>query len=118
MSDTPPLGIFGLHPGLDGAEQHPAAPTAVPGYHPAHPTPERVEQLRAMPYPEYLESEEWRHRRRNVIHRAQSRCEQCGSRRSLQVHHLTYERLGREHDDDLLVLCARCHIDVHDHAWR
>jgi hypothetical protein len=115
----PPLGIFGLEPGIDALEKHPLAKPMDPFYDPAKPTPERVDELRAMPYDEYLQSEEWRHRRRWILHRAESRCEQCGSRREpLHVHHLTYERLGDEHDDDLLVLCARCHLDIHDHAWR
>lgn len=31
----------------------------------------------------------------------------------LEVHHLTYERLGCEAPDDLLVLCGRCHATFH-----
>lgn len=31
----------------------------------------------------------------------------------LEVHHLTYERIGHEHPDDLIVLCPACHADVH-----
>jgi hypothetical protein len=31
----------------------------------------------------------------------------------LEVHHLTYERLGWEQPDDLLVLCERCHAVLH-----
>jgi hypothetical protein len=30
----------------------------------------------------------------------------------LEVHHLTYERVGRERDDDLIALCYYCHEDV------
>ena len=34
----------------------------------------------------------------------------CGvQKRSLQVHHRTYERLGSEWDEDLEVLCEGCH---------
>ena len=32
---------------------------------------------------------------------------------ALDVHHLTYERLGREKDEDLRVLCRACHGDEH-----
>lgn len=40
-------------------------------------------------------------------------CERCGSKRGLEVHHKTYERLGREWDQDLEVLCDDCHIGEH-----
>jgi|SRR5215472_14775278 len=33
----------------------------------------------------------------------------------LEVHHLTYKRLGHEHPDDLIVLCPGCHAKAHDH---
>ncbi len=29
------------------------------------------------------------------------------------MHHLGYERLGNERNDDLLVVCVRCHNDLH-----
>ena len=31
----------------------------------------------------------------------------------LEVHHLTYERVGHEHPDDLIVLCPACHAAAH-----
>jgi hypothetical protein len=33
--------------------------------------------------------------------------------RDLQVHHLHYDSLWFEHEDDLQVLCFQCHKDVH-----
>ena len=30
----------------------------------------------------------------------------------LEVHHLTYERVGNERDDDLVALCCYCHEEV------
>lgn len=41
-------------------------------------------------------------------------CEGCGQNIPLQLHHLTYERLGRELDKDLLALCERCHRTFHE----
>jgi hypothetical protein len=32
----------------------------------------------------------------------------------VQVHHLTYENIGREKDEDLLAVCERCHRSFHD----
>lgn len=61
-------------------------------------------------YPDYLESPYWRlHVRRQALARAGGRCERCGVSDGLEVHHVTYERLGCEHPDDLEVLCGPCH---------
>lgn len=32
--------------------------------------------------------------------------------RNLDVHHLTYDRFGREELDDLVLLCRDCHKEV------
>jgi len=42
---------------------------------------------------EYYKSEEWEKKRAFALHRAKHRCQKCGSSKSLEVHHLTYERL-------------------------
>lgn len=44
-----------------------------------------------------------------IASRAGNACERCGATESLSVHHLTYERLGKERPSDLLLLCERCH---------
>jgi hypothetical protein len=44
---------------------------------------------------------------------AQWRCGRCGSKRDIEVHHTTYERLGKEWDSDLEVLCVNCHRGEH-----
>ena len=40
-------------------------------------------------------------------------CDREWSLRSGHLHHLTYERLGDEDDDDLVPLCARHHRQLH-----
>jgi hypothetical protein len=37
---------------------------------------------------------------------------QCGSE-DVDLHHLTYERIGAEEMEDLVALCRTCHQDVH-----
>lgn len=64
-------------------------------------------------YRAYLLTSEWRQTRNAKLRKAGYRCEVCGSKRALQVHHLSYERLGAERDEDLQVLCAGCHEDQH-----
>jgi HNH endonuclease len=76
-------------------------------------SPEEVLALRALPYAEYLQSSWWRARRNDALRAASYRCHRCESKRELQVHHLTYERLGAELPDDLEVLCRGCHLGEH-----
>jgi hypothetical protein len=59
----------------------------------------------------YLRSDHWIAVRDDALERW-SQCQRCGSPRRLQVHHLSYERLGCEPPEDLLVVCRRCHDQI------
>lgn len=72
--------------------------------------------IRAVPpshYLAYLNSPTWRTRRNRSLKLAGYQCAKCPARRDLEVHHLTYERLGLERDADLEVLCVTCHRGDH-----
>ena len=73
------------------------------------------EALRAMPYPEFLESDYWRTVRKIVLSRDKHRCTDCATDRNLQVHHLSYRHHGAEHRNlkDLVTLCRPCHEKRH-----
>jgi 5-methylcytosine-specific restriction endonuclease McrA len=78
--------------------------------------PENVIQFpseRTRSYQEYLASPEWQGTRDDALHQAKHRCHICNSRHQLEVHHRTYERIGRERPDDLTVLCRPCHALFH-----
>jgi 5-methylcytosine-specific restriction endonuclease McrA len=60
-------------------------------------------------YRTYLHSRVWRTLRAKKLAEAKYRCQNCGSRTRLEVHHKTYERLGHERLSDLAVLCSICH---------
>ena len=60
-------------------------------------------------YKNYLQSSIWKQRRYAKLEKARFRCEECGECEELSVHHKTYERLGNERTDDLIVLCKSCH---------
>jgi hypothetical protein len=64
-------------------------------------------------YRAVMSSGGWRRRRAAAIRRAGRRCQRCGARGPLDVHHLTYRRLGRERPGDLLAVCERCHGVLH-----
>ncbi len=62
----------------------------------------------------YLRSDVWRRRRDQYLRLVRHRCERCGSRRCLSIHHLDYSTLdGNELDKDLECLCLICHSREH-----
>jgi 5-methylcytosine-specific restriction endonuclease McrA len=61
----------------------------------------------------YYQSEEWEEIRQKVIERAGNQCEECGSTLELQVHHINYERFGKEYPEDLICICKECHENKH-----
>jgi hypothetical protein len=69
-------------------------------------------------YDEYLRSEEWLTLRYQVLKRDGFRCRLTGKTKRpgdpLQVHHLTYERVGGEALDDLITVCRSAHRQLHE----
>lgn len=71
-------------------------------------------------YEKYVKLDCWALRRLEYL-RKHEHCEGCGKKIdpvthekiTLQVHHLTYERLGHELDGDLLAVCVECHRAFH-----
>lgn len=63
-------------------------------------------------YKEYLRSAHWRERRLEFLDYNNWECEICGNRAN-QVHHLNYDCLYEEEDDDVEVVCWSCHQDRH-----
>ena len=68
-------------------------------------------------YKRYLHTQQWQKLRFEVLKRAGGKCERCGytpwKRGVLQVHHLNYDNVGHETADDLICVCARCHMELH-----
>lgn len=65
-------------------------------------------------YAEYLRSDHWAEVRRRYRKVRPWKCDRCdSSEKSLDLHHRTYKRLGRERLDDLVPLCRTCHQDIH-----
>jgi 5-methylcytosine-specific restriction endonuclease McrA len=74
----------------------------------------RLQELRSMPYSEYLRTPEWQARRQQHLRSAGYRCQVCNNTNTrLNVHHRTYERRGQELYKDLIVLCEQCHELFH-----
>jgi len=77
-----------------------------------------ITELRRLPYEQYLRSRHWLTTRRRALLRAGRKCQRCEASYSLEVHHLTYDRLGAEAEGDLMVLCAMCHLREHQNPNR
>lgn len=70
----------------------------------------RLAAMKVPGYTAYLKSAHWRAKRKR--HR-KTACQMCGRKGRLHLHHVTYERLGREAGSDLMTLCWICHGRVH-----
>lgn len=65
-------------------------------------------------YQAYINSPAWEAKRRQALKTHGRFCRGCGRAEvSLHVHHRTYERLGDEQPQDLVILCGVCHAGVH-----
>ena len=64
-------------------------------------------------YVTYLNSSAWAQKREQVLQRDGYRCD-CKSDQDLEVHHKTYENIGKEPISDLLTLCSDCHSKHHN----
>ena len=72
------------------------------------------EAYRRSEYNRYMRSDAWAAIRDVKLSIAAYECEKCGSRETLHVHHLTYDRFGGdERMTDLQVLCRPCHNKAH-----
>lgn len=65
-----------------------------------------------MTYGQYVVSDAWRWFRADWMRRHGTYCKRCG-RAGLDLHHVSYARLGRERDDDVVLLCRQCHEAFH-----
>ena len=71
----------------------------------------RASRIGYSSYKAYLQSPQWRVFRDKVRAKA---CYSCGTRDvPLQVHHVSYKRLGNEKPDDVVTLCNSCHEAIH-----
>lgn len=80
----------------------------------------RLSKLGFSSYDDYLNSHIWEAKRKKFKKSSYCSksfktpcCLNCGSKKSPQVHHLTYKNLGNEKMQDLVLLCRYCHDLTH-----
>ena len=66
-------------------------------------------------YSEYLLSKHWKAKRKHIFEIRNHVCEICKKKLTtrFEVHHKTYERIGDELEEDLQLLCHKCHVELH-----
>lgn len=75
-------------------------------------------------YDRYMKSQEWQAKRQQRLEIDSHVCVMCGRpeakcKNGLQVHHISYKRLGNESVyADLITLCPRCHRMIHRYYQR
>jgi hypothetical protein len=67
-------------------------------------------------YSAYLESDLWARTRTLALEYHGDACCLCNAKRRVNVHHRTYDRIGKERLADLIVLCRDCHAIYHGKA--
>jgi 5-methylcytosine-specific restriction endonuclease McrA len=67
-------------------------------------------------YRRYMKSIEWSLFKWSLVSARGPSCEACGEWWPVYLdgHHQTYARLGHEDPADVVLLCRRCHDEVHD----
>jgi hypothetical protein len=73
----------------------------------------RIEELRAIPYQQYLSSIEWQKIREAKLKEVGRHCQACRQLGILDVHHNRYTNLGDEDMSDLFIFCRSCHQRQH-----
>ncbi len=64
-------------------------------------------------YQKYLQSTHWRKVKRDYAKQFKRVCYLCASEDNLELHHVTYERIGNERLTDVVYLCEICHGFIH-----
>lgn len=63
-------------------------------------------------YKDYLASDMWKDKKKLMLSLYPS-CQKCDSNIGLNVHHKNYYSVGNEGQEDLIVLCFKCHEEEH-----
>jgi hypothetical protein len=64
-------------------------------------------------YKEYLNGDHWKGVAKKKRKSSDNRCEKCGAKGKISVHHKNYKNLHHESMKDLLSLCDSCHKKIH-----
>ena len=64
-------------------------------------------------YHDYIASEKWKIKRELYFAAKGRYCKACRSTSNIKIHHMSYDNFGNEPLSDLVSLCNKCHVKVH-----
>lgn len=74
----------------------------------------KLKQLGFISYEDYLKSDKWISRRNEYFFKSlDKKCYLCSVTKNLDVHHITYDNLTEEKDEDLILICRFHHDLIH-----
>ena len=76
-------------------------------------TREKRKSTKKIVYENYIKSKAWFSFRRDYILKYGRNCQLCEIKTGKHLHHMTYKRLGKEKETDVLFLCEDCHFRIH-----
>lgn len=65
-------------------------------------------------YSKYIVSESWKNFTKRFYKKNKKECASCSGKTEIDIHHMTYERLGHELMEDVVALCNDCHFSFHE----
>lgn len=68
-------------------------------------------------YHEYLQSDEWKEKRKEIFEFIAKKCAKCKTTENIQLHHRSYENIYQESFSDVVPLCETCHKLFHSTFW-
>jgi 5-methylcytosine-specific restriction endonuclease McrA len=78
-----------------------------------------VNRVQLKPFRLRLEADEYEELRQQVLCRDAWRCQLCGAKCNLEVHHKKFRgHLGDDCERNLITLCTACHQQVHQQSVR
>lgn len=72
-------------------------------------------------YKIYINSSKWKKKRLSFIKKYKNKCQCCWWEfldKDLSLHHHTYQRVWKELDNDLALVCINCHNLIHYKNWK
>lgn len=74
-----------------------------------------INSLRKLSYDDFLKTDYWKEVRQAKLRECGHKCQICGAKHDLHIHHNCYDHHGQEHKhlEDLVVLCKDCHTLFH-----
>ena len=73
-----------------------------------------MEDIDFVEYSKYIRTKKWKTLESLVKEKAGNKCVFCGSEKRLVAHHHNYINLYNETEKDLICVCGKCHMKIHN----